>query len=152
MGEPGNYLFAKLIIRKESKNLPFLRIGKRISSKLGVFKGDEIRIFSPLDAKLTTMKFPIKTMTISDVYSVPVLDFDNLYIISNDFIRYLSYPLWIWLVEILVGYPASQIGIRIWDYRYLSNNKHWKGIVSYVHFPVWIVFGILVELVDKFLS
>ena len=73
------------------------------------------------------------------------------YFISNDFIRYLSFPLWIWLVEILVGYPASQIGIRIWDYRYLSNNMHWKGIISYAHFPVWIVFGILVELVDSLL-
>ena len=74
------------------------------------------------------------------------------YIIPYDFIRYLSYPLWIWLVEILVGYPASKIGIRIWDYRYLSINMHWKGIVSYAHFPVWIAFGILVELVDKLLS
>lgn len=69
-------------------------------------------------------------------------------IIPNDFIRYLSYPLWIWLIEILVGYPASKIGIRIWDYRYLSNNKHWKGIISFIHFPIWIIFGILVELVD----
>ena len=73
------------------------------------------------------------------------------YIISNDFIRYLSYPFWIWLVEILVGYPMIQIGIRIWDYRYLSDDMHWKGIVSYVHFPVWIVFGILVEFIDKLL-
>ena len=74
------------------------------------------------------------------------------YLISNDFIRYFSYPLWIWLVEILVGYPASQVGFRIWDYRYLPNNKHWKGIVSYVHFPVWVVFGALVEIVDKLIS
>lgn len=73
-------------------------------------------------------------------------------IISNDFIWYLSYPLWIWLVEILVGYPASKIGIRIWDYRYLSNNRHWKGIISFVHFPVWVVFGILVELVHSLLN
>ena len=35
------------------------------------------------------------------------------------------------------------------DYRYLSDNIHWKGIISYVHFPAWILFGILVELVDK---
>ena len=74
------------------------------------------------------------------------------YLISNDFIRYLSYPFWIWLVEILVGYPASQIGVRIWDYRYLPDNRHWQGIVSYLHFPVWVVFGILVELVDKLIS
>ena len=84
VGESDNYLFAKLIIRSENENPLSLSIGKGISSKLGLFEGDEIRIFSPLDAKLTTMKFPIKTMRISDIYSVPVLDFDNLYIISND--------------------------------------------------------------------
>ena len=74
------------------------------------------------------------------------------YIISNDFIRYLSYPLWIWLVEILIGYPASKAGIRIWDYRYLSDDKHWKGIISFVHFPIWIFFGFLVEFVDELLK
>jgi len=74
------------------------------------------------------------------------------YIISNDFIRYLSYPLWIWLVEILIGYPASKAGVRIWDYRYLSDDKHWKGIISFVHFPIWIFFGFLVEFVDELLK
>ena len=74
------------------------------------------------------------------------------YIIPNDFIRYLSYPIWIWLIEILVGYPASKIGIKIWDYSYLSDNKHWKGIISFVHFPIWIFFGFLVELVHKLLN
>ena len=73
-------------------------------------------------------------------------------IITNDFLRYLSYPFWIWLVEVLVGYPTRKIGIKIWDYSYLPYNKHWKGIISYIHFPVWILFGILVELVDKLLS
>ena len=74
------------------------------------------------------------------------------YIVSNDFIRYLSYPLWIWLVEILIGYPASKAGVRIWDYRYLSDDKHWKGIISFVHFPIWIFFGFLVEFVDELLK
>jgi hypothetical protein len=73
-------------------------------------------------------------------------------IISNDFIRYLSYPLWIWLIEILVGFPASKFGIRIWDYRYLPDNRHWKGIISFIHFPIWVFFGFLVELVDKLLN
>ena len=72
-------------------------------------------------------------------------------IISNDFIRYLSYPFWIWLVEILVGYPAKKIGLKIWDYSYLPGNRHWQGIISYIHFPIWIIFGILVEFVDNFL-
>ena len=74
------------------------------------------------------------------------------YIIPNDLLRYVSYPLWIWLVEILVGYPASKVGIRIWDYRYLSNNKHWNGIISFVHYPIWVFFGFFVELVDKLLK
>ena len=73
-------------------------------------------------------------------------------IISNDFIRYLSYPLWIWLIEILVGFPTSKFGIRIWDYRYLPDNRHWKGIISFIHFPIWVFFGFLVELVDKLLK
>ena len=72
-------------------------------------------------------------------------------IISLNYLRYLSYPFWIWGVELLIGYPMSKIGIRIWDYRYLSDNKHWKGIISFVHFPVWILFGILVELVSHFI-
>ena len=71
------------------------------------------------------------------------------HIITNDFLRYISYPFWIWFIEILVGYPATQIGIKIWDYSYLPKNKHWKGIISFVHFPIWILFGILVEVVDK---
>ena len=71
------------------------------------------------------------------------------YLISNDILRYLSYPFWIWMVEVLVGYPATSIGLRIWDYNYLPNNRHWKGIISFVHFPVWVLFGILVESVDK---
>ena len=73
-------------------------------------------------------------------------------IIALDYLRYLSYPFWIWGVELLIGYPISKFGIRIWDYRYLSDNKHWKGIISFVHFPVWILFGILVELVSNFIK
>ena len=73
-------------------------------------------------------------------------------IIPLSYLRYLSYPFWIWGVELLIGYPISKFGIRIWDYRYLSDNKHWKGIISFVHFPVWILFGILVELVSNFIK
>ena len=70
-------------------------------------------------------------------------------IIPYDFLRYFSYPFWIWGVELIIGYPTSKLGMRIWDYRYLSDKKQWKGIISFIHFPVWILFGIFVELVDK---
>ena len=26
-------------------------------------------------------------------------------VIQNEIVRYLSYPIWVWIVEILVGYP-----------------------------------------------
>jgi|TARA_B110000008_G_scaffold165775_1_gene165971 hypothetical protein len=72
-------------------------------------------------------------------------------LISNDIIRYLSYPIWVWMIEILVGYPLLKFGMRLWDYTYLSNQKHWKGIISFVHFPIWISLGIMVEYIKEIL-
>ena len=68
-------------------------------------------------------------------------------LIPNDIVRYLSYPIWVWIVEVLVGYPFLKLGIRIWDYSYLSKQKQWKGIISFVHFPAWIFLGIVVEYI-----
>ena len=34
-------------------------------------------------------------------------------VIQNDIIGYLSYPIWVWIVEILVGYPLLKFGIRL---------------------------------------
>ena len=69
------------------------------------------------------------------------------YLIPQDTIRYLSYPFWIWLVEIVVAYPLSKINVRLWNYNYLPDKLHWKGFISFVHYPVWVLFGFLVELV-----
>ena len=95
----------------------------------------------------------------TSIWMFPIYSFGLTYgfdfvkeIISLDYLRYLSYPFWIWGVELLIGYPIRKFGIRIWDYRYLSDNKHWRGIISFVHFPVWILFGILVELVSNFIK
>ena len=94
----------------------------------------------------------------TSIWMFPIYSFGLTYgfdfvkeIIALNYLRYLSYPFWIWGVELLIGYPISKIGIRIWDYKNLSDSKHWKGIISYVHFPVWILFGILVELVSHFI-
>jgi hypothetical protein len=67
--------------------------------------------------------------------------------IENDLIRYLSYPLWIWAVELLIGLPAVKAGVRIWDYGYLPKNMHWRRIISFVHYPLWVGLGILVEMI-----
>ena len=72
-------------------------------------------------------------------------------IIHNDIIRYLSYPIWVWLVELLIGYLFLILNIRLWDYNYLPQGKHWKGIISFVHFPVWIILGISVEYIKQIL-
>ena len=71
------------------------------------------------------------------------------YLIKNDVARFISYPFWIWSVEILFGYFFKKLNIVAWDYSYLPNHLHWKGVVSFAHFPIWIFFGILVEFIKK---
>ena len=66
-------------------------------------------------------------------------------LIPNTFFRWISYPLWIWAVEIITGIPAKKIGLNIWSYNHLPDKWHWNGVISYAHFPVWILFGIIVE-------
>ena len=68
-------------------------------------------------------------------------------VIPFEKIRWLTYPLWIWAIEIIIGRSALKRGIRIWDYSYLPSKFHWNGIVSFAHIPVWIIFGIIVEIV-----
>ena len=38
-------------------------------------------------------------------------------------------------MDILIGYQASKLGVKILDHRYLSDNKHWKGIFQLYPFP-----------------
>ena len=70
-----------------------------------------------------------------------------MYLVPNDTIRYLTYPLWIWAVELTIGIPAANRGIRLWDYHYLPRFLHWRGVISFAHYPLWIGFGVLVELI-----
>lgn len=65
----------------------------------------------------------------------------------NDIVRCLLYPFAIWLVELVVGTIALSRRIRIWDYSYLPRSLHYRGIISYVHYPAWVVLGILVEMI-----
>jgi hypothetical protein len=67
--------------------------------------------------------------------------------IPNDYVRYFIYPFCIWLVELVVGNIALSRGVRIWDYRYLPQRLHYRGIISYIHYPVWVVLGLLVEMI-----
>ena len=57
-------------------------------------------------------------------------------LIEHDILRWLSYPLWIWAVELTIGVPTRHYGVKIWDYSYLADWKHWRGIISFVHAPI----------------
>tara|TARA_Y100000593_G_C4316312_1_gene341031 strand:+ start:1280 stop:1663 length:384 start_codon:yes stop_codon:yes gene_type:complete len=69
------------------------------------------------------------------------------YCVPDDIPRYLSYPFWIWGVEILFGGLGIKLGIRAWDYHYLPDSLHWRGLISFIHYPLWVGFGILVEMI-----
>ena len=62
------------------------------------------------------------------------------YVSSDEVIRWLSYPLWIWAVEIMVGLPTKR---NLWNYSDIKYN--WKGVISIKHYPAWVAFGILIE-------
>ena len=70
-----------------------------------------------------------------------------VWFVDNEVVRYLTYPLWIWGVELIIGIPTSKRGIRLWNYDYLPKILHWRGIVSFAHYPLWVGFGILIELI-----
>ena len=106
VGVDQNYLLAKFVVNKPSndnnkkaktpKNLlnnksskdevetPYISIGRGISRKLNLSVGDYVQIFSPLDVKLTTMKVPKASFLVANIYETPVVDFDEIFIFSND--------------------------------------------------------------------
>ena len=71
-------------------------------------------------------------------------DFANQFL-DNDIIRYTMYPILIWAVEILIALPLLKFGVRLWNYDYLPDKLHWRGVISFAHYPLWAAFAILVE-------
>ena len=70
-----------------------------------------------------------------------------IYLIESDFLRYFTYPFWIWAVELMIDIPALYFGLRLWDYNYLPQWLHWRGIISFAHYPLWMGFGVMVEMI-----
>tara|TARA_R110002020_G_scaffold50716_6_gene143169 strand:+ start:36602 stop:37003 length:402 start_codon:yes stop_codon:yes gene_type:complete len=68
--------------------------------------------------------------------------FDFIYYCASDHnvVRWLTYPLWVWLVELAVGLPTKN---KIWDYSDIKYN--WRGVISPLHYPAWACFGIIIE-------
>ena len=67
-------------------------------------------------------------------------DFIKYTVPSPDFIRWATYPLWIWAVEIAIGIPTKN---KLWDYSDIKYN--WRGVISLLHYPAWVIFGITIE-------
>jgi len=67
--------------------------------------------------------------------------------IPDLYTRWLSYPFWIWAIELMIGLPCKWLGLKPWDYTRIPWNLHWKGIISFMHFPFWIMFGVLIEYI-----
>ena len=106
VGVDQRYLLAKFVVNKSSNHnkkkernqkkivnnknsghemqMPEISIGRGISKKLNLSIGDYVQIFSPLDVKLTTMKVPNASFVVSNIYEIPVIDFDEVFIFSND--------------------------------------------------------------------
>ena len=70
-----------------------------------------------------------------------------IWLIESDIIRWLSYPFWIWVVELAVSKITERWNIKLWSYDYLPSWAHYKGIISYAHYPLWVAFGVIVEAI-----
>ena len=84
IGNSTNQSMAKLILCDNSLKDDYLYIGSTMSSKLNITKEDTLSLYSPLDVQLSTLLFPIEELSVSNIFKVPVLDFDNIYIFSNN--------------------------------------------------------------------
>jgi hypothetical protein len=68
------------------------------------------------------------------------------YVFPDDIIRWSSYPLWIWVIEIIIGSIGKRFDVIMWDYSKVPWGLHWRGLISFFHWPLWIGFGILMEI------
>ena len=84
IGNSINQSMAKLILCDNTLKDDYLHIGSTMSSKLNISKKDTLSLYSPLDVQLSTLLFPIEKISVSNTFNVPVLDFDNIYIFSNN--------------------------------------------------------------------
>ena len=73
------------------------------------------------------------------------------FLIDNTWLRIIAYPFWIWSVELLYGSILLHYNIRPWDYCYLNKSLHYRGIISYAHFPAWLLLGGVTELYKNYI-
>lgn len=97
-----------------------------------------------LMGKVSLWMFPVYAFGLG--YGWDFIAFATAALSDSDWVRWLSYPLWIWFVELVIGCSIKK---PLWDYSNLPFN--WRGIISFIHFPVWLVFGIGIEKLRFFL-
>tara|TARA_Y100000034_G_scaffold90657_1_gene109247 strand:- start:683 stop:1078 length:396 start_codon:yes stop_codon:yes gene_type:complete len=73
-------------------------------------------------------------------YGFDLIQFIMTQINSPRYIQWLTYPLWVWAVEIVIGLPTRN---KLWDYSLIKYN--WRGVISLKHYPAWLIFGVIIE-------
>ena len=73
-------------------------------------------------------------------YGLDFIFYTMSLISGGSLLRWISYPLWVWAVELVIGLPTKQ---KLWDYSDIKYN--WKGTISLKHYPAWMLFGIAIE-------
>tara|TARA_A100001011_G_C14272049_1_gene827410 strand:+ start:290 stop:1372 length:1083 start_codon:yes stop_codon:yes gene_type:complete len=84
IGNSINQSMAKLILCDNNLQDDYFKLGSTMSSKLNIGDEDTLTLYSPLDVQLSTLLFPIEEISVTSIFNVPVLDFDNIYIFSNN--------------------------------------------------------------------
>ena len=98
-----------------------------------------------LMGEVSLWMFPIYGLGLSYGFDFVSLCIDNVWI------RLITYPFWIWVVELLYGSFLLYYNVRPWNYCYLNKGLHYKGIISYVHFPAWLLLGGVTELYKNYI-
>ncbi|MED5476242.1 MAG: FtsX-like permease family protein [Candidatus Neomarinimicrobiota bacterium] len=77
-----NFIFEKFNVENsfEEINDNSIIIGKGLASNLNVSEKEFVKIFSPLDLKLSSPKVPQKSFEVSSLYATNLLDFDLNYV------------------------------------------------------------------------
>ncbi|MAG27743.1 hypothetical protein CMI47_19615 [Candidatus Pacearchaeota archaeon] len=73
-------------------------------------------------------------------YGLDFIFYTMSLISGGSLLRWVSYPFWVWAAELIIGLPTKR---KLWDYSDIKYN--WKGVISFQHYPAWMLFGIAIE-------
>tara|TARA_B100000131_G_scaffold310511_1_gene342291 strand:- start:3894 stop:4268 length:375 start_codon:yes stop_codon:yes gene_type:complete len=104
-------------------------------------------VFNAIRTTISRKSFDLSLKGSASIWMIPIYGFGLTYgfdfirhCIEHQYLRWLSYPVWIWAAEVIIGIPTKN---TLWDYSDIKYN--WRGVVSLKHYPAWLIFGIIIE-------